>query len=242
MTHLLSSPCLQSPHSHQILIQEGFSSASKAYNDAIEKSWNDLIVFAHQDMILPDLWLTDLEKALAHLEVADPNWGVLGCYGETLDCGGRGYIYSSGLGILGAPFEQPAPVHTLDEIVLILRKSSGLKFDYTLPHFHFYGTDICLRAAQKGMKSYAISAFCMHNTQQGFVLPKEFYESCKHIKRVWKDCLPIQTTCIRITKFNFRVYARKLREVYLRYLRRKEIGGAPVQDPLRLLNELVNRC
>ena len=70
-------------------------------------------------------------------------------------------------------------VQTLDEIVLILKKSSGLRFDDSLPHFHFYGTDICLRAAQRGMRSYAISAFCVHNTHQTLVLPEEFYECCQ---------------------------------------------------------------
>jgi len=55
-------------------------------------------------------------------------------------------------------------VQTLDEIVLIFRRDSGLSFDETLPHFHFYGTDICMRAAEQGRQCYAISAFCVHNT------------------------------------------------------------------------------
>ena len=233
--NLLASPCLQSPHSHQILIQENFSSASKAYNDAIEKSQNDLIVFAHQDMILPNLWLDDLEKALAHLEKNDPNWGVLGCYGETLQSGGRGYIYTSGRGILGTPFEHPTPVNTLDETVLILKRSSGLRFDNTLPSFHMYGVDICMAAAKRGMRSYAISAFCIHNTVFNLVLPKEFYDCYKHVQRTWKEFLPIQTTCVRITKFGTPMYVRKLQEFYLRHIRHKRIGADRETDVRQLL-------
>jgi hypothetical protein len=235
--NFLASPCLRGPCDHQILVQEHFNSAAKAYNSAIDRASHDLIVFAHQDIVLPETWLPELECALNHLEGEDPNWGVLGCYGETLDDNGRGYVYSSGLGIMGKPFERPAAVQTLDEIVLILRKSSGLRFDERLPHFHLYGTDICLRAASMGMKAYAISAFCLHNTHQGLILPKEFYECCRHVKRVWRDCLPIQTTCIRITRFNGPLYRRRLGEFYLR-IRRKEFGGTRVRNPQRLFEEL----
>jgi len=239
--NFLASPCLGKPQDHQILVQENFSSAAKAYNDAIEKSRNDLIVFVHQDVILPNPWLADLEKALAHLKVSDPNWGVLGSYGKTQDGRGWGHVYSSGRDVIGEPLERPVAVQTLDEIVLIMKKSSGLRFDDSLPNFHMYGADICLRAAKKGMKSYAVSAFCIHNTHQTLVLPKEFYECCKHIKRVWKDCLPIQTTCLRITRFNFPLYDRKLKEFYLRYIRRKEFGGTRVEDPLSLLEEFAGK-
>jgi hypothetical protein len=87
------------------------------------------------------------------------------------------------------------------------------------------------------MKSYAISAFCIHNTHQYLILPPEFYECCKHIQRVWKRCLPIQTTCIKITKFGVPIYLRRLRESYLKYIRRKEFGGIRVNDVPRLIEE-----
>jgi Glycosyltransferase like family len=237
-SNFLASPCLGGPHSHQILVQEGFSSASIAYNDAIDRSTNDLIVFAHQDMIFPELWLLDLQRALDSLQQTDPLWGVLGCYGETLDGNGRGYIYSGGLGIMGKPTDRPAQVQTLDEIVLILRKSSGLRFDESLPHFHFYGADICMAAAARGLKSYAISAFCIHNTQQNFILPKEFYESYRHVKRRWKNSLPIRTTCVTMTKFDIHMYKKRIQEAYLRFILRKEIGAFRVKDGRALLAEL----
>ncbi len=240
--NFLVSPCLRPPHDHQTLLQENFSSAAVAYNDAIERAVNDLVVFCHQDVLLPEAWLLQLKRALDHLEIDDPKWGVLGCYGETLNDNGRGHIYSSGRGVMGRPFDHPATVQTLDEIVLVLRKSSGLRFDETLPHFHLYGADICLRAVRQGMKSYAISAFCLHNTHQSLVLPREFYECCNHIKRVWRDCLPIQTTCIRITGSSFPLYRRKLSEFYLRHVRRKEFsGGTRVQNPLPLLEEFLGK-
>jgi hypothetical protein len=237
-SNLLSSSCLRDSHVREILTQEGFASASKAYNDGIDRSRNEFIVFVHQDIILPKKWLDQIESSLDYLEHEDPNWGVLGCYGETRDQGARGHVYSSGLGIIGEPFGHPVAIQSLDEIVLILRKSSGLRFDDNLPHFHLYGTDICLRAELSGRKSYAIPAFCTHNTNQNFVLPKEFYECYRYIKRAWKSHLPIQTSCIRITKLNLPMYKRRMREIYHRSLRQENSGGMRARDVRRLVEEV----
>lgn len=239
--NLLASPAFENPHTNQIIVQEDFPSAAKAYNDAIDKSHNDLMVFLHSDIILPQQWIADLQRALSYLDRDDPEWGVLGSYGETLDDNGRGYIYSSGLGIIGKPFERPQRIQTLDEIVLILRKSSGLRFDEALPHFHMYGTDICMTAEQVGRRNYAVSTFCIHNTQPGLVLADEFYECYRYMKRKWKKCLPIQTTCIRITRFGLGLYTRRLLEAYLRYIRRKTYTGSRAMNIAQLLRDVDMR-
>lgn len=234
--NFLASPCLRAPHKHQILVQEAFTSAAKAYNNAIDQSVNDLIIFVHQDIVLPKFWLLQLERALERLRTIDQEWGVLGCYGVTVNNEIHGHVFY--FGVLGEPFEEPMAIQTLDEIVLVLRKSAGLRFDEGLPHFHMYGADICLAAAEQGRKSYAISAICVHNSQQNFVLPKEFYECCKYFKKKWKACLPVQTSCVRITTFGLPLYRRKLREAYLRYIVRKTVGGRRVKNSQDLLEQL----
>lgn len=237
--NFLSSPCLRNRDGFQVLIQENFRSAAAAFNDAIDRSTNNLIVFTHQDMVFPLSWPSDLYRALECLARFDPAWGVLGCWGATQWNGCKGYIYSNGLGILGTPFKDPMPVQTIDEIVLIMRKTSGLRFDHTMPYFHLHGADICLTAAIQGMKSYIISAFCIHNNHQYLILPKEFYASYRYMRRKWSAALPIQTPCIRITRSNLRMYVRRLRESYLRYIARREYNGTRAQD-FRLLLEAVN--
>jgi hypothetical protein len=233
-SNFMASQCFGGvDHPHEILIQEGFSSASAAYNDAIDKSQNDLIVFCHQDVLFPKAWLSQLHVALSSLTASDPRWGVLGCYGETLHDNGRGHVYSPGRGILGRPAE-PAPVQTLDEIVLILRKSSGLRFDDRLPHYHFYGADICMEAASRGMRSYAISAFCIHNSQFNLVLPKEFYECYRYIKHKWRRSLPIQTTCVRVGRFDLGMYGRRVRELFVRSVIRRPVPVARVKNGTEL--------
>jgi hypothetical protein len=233
--NFLSSPCFRQAHGHQILIQRDYPSAASAYNTAIERSANDLIVLAHQDVILPGGWLSDLKRALDELESLDPNWGVLGCYGVGWDGAGRGCVYSPGWGMIGTPLGRPVAVQTLDEIVLVLRRSSGLRFDPSLPHFHLYGADICLRAASLGMKSYAIPALCIHNAHQYLALPKEFYTCCRHFQRVWKHELPVRTTCVKITRFGLWIYLRRLQEARLRCLGKPTFLGPRSEDTSKLL-------
>lgn len=240
--NFLTSPCVRERRTHEILVQRGFESASLAYNAAIERSGNDLLVFCHQDVFLPASWAGDLKRSLEFLENSDPKWGVLGCYGTTAEGHDWGQVYSRGLGLVGRRPENVIPVQTLDEIVLILRKSSGLRFDTSLPHYHFYGTDICMRAALAGRKSYAISTLVVHNTQWNLVLPKEFYQSYWHVKATWKDFLPIQTPCIRITRWDRALRERRLREIYLRYFRssREGVERSPSLDAW--LQEIVSTC
>src|ERR1700741_1274995 len=122
--NLLASPCFRTTHNHQILVQENYSSATAAYNEALRWAKSEHMIFVHQDMLLPDEWISKLSIALEYLDKVDPNWGVLGCWGAKRNGEYRGHVYSSGLGILGTEFERPEPVQTLDEIVLIFRKSS----------------------------------------------------------------------------------------------------------------------
>ena len=94
---------------------------------------------------------------------------------------------------------------------------------------------------QRGMKSYAISAFCVHNTYQNFQPPIEFYECCEHIRKVWKKSLPIQTTCISITRSNLPVYLRRLRQAYVKHIRRKEHEVTRADDVKRVFEEVSGR-
>lgn len=237
-SNFLASAALSGARQHQIIIQEGFASASKAYNDAIDKAENDAVIFVHQDVILPAEWTCDLERSLQYLDHVDPNWGVLGCWGASHGQFGIGYLYSTGLGLLGKPFEHPEPVETLDEVILVLRKSSRLRFDDALPHYHLYGTDICLRAEASGRRNYVMPAFCIHNTRQIFVLPPEFYECYRYIRRTWRGRLPIQTSCIRITRSSLSTHTRRLQEVYLKYIRHKAVGAPRSENVQRLIEDV----
>jgi hypothetical protein len=231
------SPFLQDLRSDRIIVQEGFSSAAAAYNDAMEKADTDLIVFAHQDVYFPKEWLADLDRSLKILEKSDPSWGVIGCAGAKHPRKWSGYLYSEGLGIIGAPFDRPVPIDALDEFILVLRKSSGLRFDESIPHFHFYGTDICMAAREEKKGCYAISAFTVHNTSYGPLAP-EFYECYWHVRKKWSKFLPIKTPCIRITRWNDDLIYRRVKHACFSLLG-KEMKVLPrLEDPRRVLQSV----
>ena len=119
--NLLASPCLANGTSHELLILENHSSAAAAYNSGLKKCKNELVVFVHQDVYLPEDWVSSVEVALQAIEGRDPNWGVAGCWGVRGDGAKFGHLYTPGEGIIGDPMFRPEPVRTLDEVVLILR-------------------------------------------------------------------------------------------------------------------------
>jgi hypothetical protein len=237
--NFLRSPLFSNGHPHQIIALPGYSSAAAAYNAGIEKTANDLMVFIHQDVYLPQSWLADVEKALLQLEATDPRWGVLGCYGVEQDGTRRGHVFSSPQGVIGKPLSAPAAVRTLDEIVLIFRKSSGLRFDERLTHFHLYGTDVCLQAARLGRVNYVIPAFCLHNTNNYLILPKEFYSCYRYIKRKWLSVLPIHTPCISIEKWDVNLFATRLNEYRLKLTRKAHLHRYRLPDVQSMWEQII---
>jgi hypothetical protein len=233
-----ASPAVRNPRVAQVIIQKGFKSAALAYNDAIDRARTDVIIFAHQDVYFPENWLEDLDRALLILETKDPNWAVLGCYG--IDRKGKevGYVYSVGLGVLGHSFAEPVAVDSLDEFVLILRKSANIRFDPTLPNYHFYGTDICLAARKRGLSNFVICAFSVHNTKLA-PLPKEFFDCYRHIKRVWKEFIPITTPCIRVSRFDQDLTIRKLKALKNKLLGNPASEGKRLADPREALDSYI---
>ena len=233
-----ASPCLDGLPTDRIIIQEGFPSASMSYNDAIDKAKTDLIVLAHQDVYFPTGWLEDLHRSLKILEKTDLDWGILGCSGVNNRGLFAAYLYSVGLGTLGAPFDQPVAIDTLDEFILILRKSSNLRFDPNLPHFHFYGTDICMSARKAKKNCYAISAYSIHNTSFGPLAP-DFFRCYWPVRKKWKQYLPIQTPCIRIPRWNEDLIIRRFKDTCFKLLGKDMSLHPRLDDPRVILQNCV---
>ena len=237
--NLLRSPQLAQGAQHELIIKRDYSSAGLAYNRAIDEASNDLIMFVHQDVFLPEDWFSELEQALSYLEGNKIKWGVLGCYGCSEDAPqGKGSVYTTGLGVHGTPLANPEPVETLDEIVLILRRSSRLRFDSEMPHFHLYGTDICLSARLRGLGCHAVQAFCIHNTNQILRLPDEYWACYDYIKRKWRSYLPVYTPCAVVKRFSKDRYRELFSEVYRRAIGKPLLPAPRVEDPRTLLKSV----
>jgi hypothetical protein len=191
-------------------------------------------------MYLPKGWFAAIGNAIETLSREDPVWGVLGVWGAKASGCRAGFVYCTATGRqLGKAFTGAEEVRSLDEVVLILRKSSGLRFDERLPGFHMYGTDICLEAGRQGMKNYAISAFCIHNSNAYKLLPAQFWRCYLFIRKKWKLALPIATPCIEITYSPWPMIRWNISQALSilsgRYKSRKR-----VDDPARLYQEIVS--
>lgn len=136
-------------------------SAATTLNEGAGKAHGDIIIFAHQDVILPSDFAVSLcEKIAQH-----PDFGVIGVAGRTAD----GKPYGTCILENGQPYSQfkEGEVLTLDECLLVIRKDSGLRFDEDFDGFHCYGADLCLQAADKGLKNYALDLDVKHMGKGG---------------------------------------------------------------------------
>jgi len=235
---LTGSPCIG--HARDVNVMRGFATAGAAYNAGMRQAAGDLLVFVHQDVYLPAGWDRCLGEAIARLSHLDPAWAVLGVFGITRQLQPCGYLYcTASQKVLGRPFPEPVKCVSLDEVVLVLRRSAGLSFDEQLPGFHFYGTDICLEAQQRGLGAYIVSAFCIHNAEGAEFLPRAFWRGYFYLRRKWRKKLPIRTPCATVTLGAWPVAASIIRDIYAHYIKRKR-PGRRVQDPAALFARLVS--
>jgi hypothetical protein len=236
---LLSSPDIG--RIDHVIIEEGHKSAAHAYNTGIDKCNTPTIIFAHQDVYFPDGWLDVIESTITTLEKNDIHWGVLGVFGISKEQRPVGHVYSTGLSrVLGARFCNPILASTLDEMVLIVKRLPGLRFDEELPGFHFYGTDICLQAQTTGMSCFVIPAFCIHNSNGVAILPVDFWKAYFYIRRKWHIHLPVTTTCVKVTKGFGPLYRYAIRAVVGKLAGRHVIGHR-VENPAALYNALCSK-
>lgn len=233
---LCASPTLHSAGT--LALCRGATSAAIAYNKVIQQTSEEILIFIHQDVYLPYDWVTNLEKAIDAVEVNDPSWGVLGLFGVDAFAKRLGWLYSTGLGeVVGSAFSSPQPVRTLDEVVLVVRRSSGLTFDEALVGFHMYGTDICLEAERRGMNCYAVPAFAIHNSNGIRQLPWSFWKSCAFVRTKWKNRLPIVSPCTIVSRNPF-LTARQMLERFIRFNLLNRRAGNRVSNPAALYDRL----
>lgn len=170
-------------------------SAPQALNIGIERAVHEIIVCCHQDVRFPAGWVDALYRQM--VEVHDNNFGVLGTFG--VDMGGQ---YA---GNVKDPHNNPklgnlpCLAQSLDEHCLIIRKSSGLRFDEDLGGFHMYGADICIEAMFRGMKNYVIDAQLEHLSGGG--IDDDFKVIVGKFTEKWEKrglCGPVVTTCCRL--------------------------------------------
>lgn len=234
--NLVASPMIARTPLH---LERGALSASIAYNRGLDATDADIVIFAHQDVYFPAGWDTALHATLAWLDAEAPDWAVLGVFGVAAASGGRiGWVWSSGLGrVIGAPLTAPVRAQSVDELVIVLRREAGLRFDEALPHFHLYGTDIVQTALRQGRSAFVASLPVVHNSRFVPSLRGGFAEAYRHMRRKWRDRLPIETPVSRLTRIGFPLVMLELRMMRSRRARAARAVSSTT-DP----QEIAMRC
>ncbi len=181
---------------------EGYRTAASALNAGLDESSAPIIIFVHQDVYLPKSWLTRLAEQIDLVEQTSPDWSVMGMLGRKVTGEIAGRVWSSGIGReIGRPnVPLPAEVVTLDELVLILRRDSGLRFDEGLPGFHLYGADIICQGRTRQMPAFAIDAPVIHHDKPVGPLHGSYATAYKYMQRKWWDSLPVKNLICDITR------------------------------------------
>jgi hypothetical protein len=207
--NFLASPCVAGPDSpHQAILVRGGPNVCAKLNFGLERGGNQWAVCMHQDVWLPPGWDLKLAEQIQEAELRFGPIGVAGVYGvgdviaqgdptQPLAAERIGWVVDRGRMLRDGP-ELPALVATLDELLLVVRRDSGLRFDPALGN-HLYGADICLQSRERGLAVVAIGALCHHNSRH-VGLGEGFHESAAVFARKWRHRLPIATPCVIIDR------------------------------------------
>lgn len=193
--NLARSPLLADVPLH---VEAGAPSAAIAYNRALDATTAPIVVFAHHDVFLPQGWDAVLTARLAELPA---DWALLGSFGIGLNGAHIGPVWSSSLGmIVGRVPMEPVPVQSFDEMLIVMRRDAGLRFDETLPGWHMYGTDIVQTARAAGRGAYAGALPTIHNDRYHGALGIDFDDAYRFIQSKWSGALPIVTPITKISR------------------------------------------
>lgn len=207
------------------LIQEwGHTSASGAHNAGLAKTDADVTVHAHQDVYLPRGWEARLRHEIARVEARDPEWAVLGLIGSTPTGETVGRVYSAGLSLeVGRDVSEPTPAASVDEMVIILRRASGVRFDEGLQGFHLYGVDIVQTALAAGKGAYVVLAPAVHNSNPVKQLDAAYVRAYRYVRSKWRDRLPIPNVVAWVTPWGWPMHRQRI----VSTIRYRILGRAP---------------
>jgi hypothetical protein len=223
---LASSPIVRAGRV-PVRVERGHASAGRAYNCGAAQMHAEYIVFAHQDVYLPAGWDEKLLAAIGKLDAAGEAWAVLGVWGVRPDGRFSGRVWCSGgnqehVGLIDRPVE----VASIDEVVIVLKRSAGMRFDEELPGFHLYATDIILQARQRAAKAFVIDAPVVHNSWcNPQPLDPAFWSAYRYMQKKWIHQLPVRTCVVDLTRWGWPLYVQWTRNELAR--RRGRVRPGP---------------
>lgn len=173
--------------------QNEFKSPAEALNFGMSIANAEYYALTHQDLRCGPEWINKIREHFDYFDKSAIRYGFLGIAG----CAKNGFSQAAEYGAIYlsndaseiAPGMKPGTtfadlnrnrwgrykeVQILDECAMFCRADLGIRYDEkTFDHYHWYGSDICLQALNKGFKNFAIDADCEHLSDGQSNLAKE---------------------------------------------------------------------
>jgi hypothetical protein len=223
-------------HSSKVIKLEGITRATTGFNSILAEYENDynVIIFLHQDVYLPENWLSRLDAAIDEISTHG-RWGAIGVAGAKpngkLSCS----LWMSALDmLLDCRDDNIEEVCALDEVLIAINTDENVRFDKDLPGFHLFGTSIVQDLADRGLKSYSINNPIIHHDKVKGQLDKSYDKAYFYLRKKYKHKLPIFNTVLPIQKLPIALYKRKIKS----YVRPTTTEKYNLIDPKELARKL----
>ena len=105
-------------------------SAASGYNRFLDRTEGPFVILAHQDVYLPEGWDRLLAARIAEVEAVYLIMGRDRRLRHRPRWGGLGTVWSTSIGqIVGRVALDPVSIQSADELLIVLRRHEGLRFD-----------------------------------------------------------------------------------------------------------------
>ncbi|SFE41426.1 sulfotransferase [Roseivivax sediminis] len=173
-THnLRASGCVHDPMNELVVVDNRrnifFPTLGAALVHGIGKARHDLVALVHEDVLLLDGWQAQFEASLRRLEEHYPDWGMVGAVGRATDGTTLGHWSDPAT---PEPRNTLAPdafaeVDSLDDQLMVLRRSNSIHPDPALPGIHNIGPDLVIAHRERGLRSFVVDAPSVHKFADG---------------------------------------------------------------------------
>ena len=195
-----------------LVVVTGARSMPCAYNSGLAQTQAKICLLAHQDVYFPKGWLDRAVDVLNALTQSHPDWMVAGPYGVSPAGLHVGRVWDVTMKCeLGGPGFAPTQVGSFDELLMILRRPDGFRFDEELPHFHLYGTDLVQTAISMGRTAWAVELPVVHKNRPIVSLGGGYLLAYRFARRKWRARLPIYTSVCALTYNPFPLWRARWR-------------------------------
>jgi hypothetical protein len=192
--NLLASPALAAGSPHELILVRGATSIGDAFNHALSRATQEIVILVQQDIYLPLGWDSQFVAGFNQaIEQFDP-LGVVGLFGVAFRGRPRtevGRVVDRHK-LLNTPTSLPALVDGLDELLLAFPRGTPVRLDPALG-FHLYGTDACFQAAARSHNNVVIEAPVFHNSLYSR-RSEAFHVSRRLLLAKWPDVRPLHTS------------------------------------------------